>query len=141
MISPSKRWNSRKPAANQVVVSSRRPTPRASLSNHGAKPACHWASSRPASLPGNSFGPQPEWDVQVEQNFAFELTADQQTALKETFKDLEAANPADRLISGDVGFGKTEVALRAAHRVVGHGKQVAILVPTTLLAEIGRAHV
>jgi transcription-repair coupling factor (superfamily II helicase) len=85
--------------------------------------------------PGNSFGPQPEWDTQIEENFAFELTADQRTALKETFKDLEASNPADRLISGDVGFGKTEVALRAAHRVVGHGKQVAILVPTTLLAE------
>ena len=85
--------------------------------------------------PGNTFGPQPEWDEQVEKNFAFELTKDQITALKETMRDLEKPNPADRLISGDVGFGKTEVALRAAHRVVGHGKQVAILVPTTLLAE------
>ncbi|MFC4639742.1 DEAD/DEAH box helicase [Deinococcus hohokamensis] len=85
--------------------------------------------------PGNAFAPQPEWDPQIEQNFKFELTADQKTALKETMRDLEKPNPADRLISGDVGFGKTEVALRAAHRVVGHGKQVAILVPTTLLAE------
>ena len=85
--------------------------------------------------PGNTFAPQPEWDEQVEKNFAFELTKDQVTALKETMRDLEKPNPADRLISGDVGFGKTEVALRAAHRVVGHGKQVAILVPTTLLAE------
>ncbi|UBV43479.1 transcription-repair coupling factor [Deinococcus taeanensis] len=85
--------------------------------------------------PGNAFPPQPEWDGQIEQNFKFELTADQKTALKETMRDLEKANPADRLISGDVGFGKTEVALRAAHRVVGHGKQVAVLVPTTLLAE------
>ncbi|MEW6422145.1 MAG: transcription-repair coupling factor [Deinococcota bacterium] len=85
--------------------------------------------------PGNSFPPQPEWDVQIERNFKFELTADQKTALKETLRDLEAPHPADRLISGDVGFGKTEVALRAAHRVIGHGKQVAMLVPTTLLAE------
>ncbi|PNY80114.1 DEAD/DEAH box helicase [Deinococcus koreensis] len=85
--------------------------------------------------PGNAFEPQPEWDAQIAANFAFDLTQDQQTALKDTMRDLEKANPADRLISGDVGFGKTEVALRAAHRVVGHGKQVAILVPTTLLAE------
>ena len=85
--------------------------------------------------PGNAFAPQAEWDDMVAQNFKFDLTADQKTALKETLRDLEKANPADRLISGDVGFGKTEVALRAAHRVVGHGKQVAILVPTTLLAE------
>ena len=85
--------------------------------------------------PGNSFAPSPEWEQQIEDNFQFELTADQKTALKETLKDLEAPNPADRLISGDVGFGKTEVALRAAHRVVGAGMQVAVLVPTTLLAE------
>ncbi|WP_291424074.1 DEAD/DEAH box helicase [Deinococcus sp.] len=85
--------------------------------------------------PGTAFAPQPEWDTQIEANFSFELTKDQVTALKETMRDLEKPNPADRLISGDVGFGKTEVALRAAHRVVGHGKQVAILVPTTLLAE------
>ncbi|MCY1701915.1 DEAD/DEAH box helicase [Deinococcus sp. SL84] len=85
--------------------------------------------------PGTAFPPQPEWDEQIEQNFAYELTADQRTALKETLRDLEKANPADRLISGDVGFGKTEVALRAAHRVVGHGAQVAMLVPTTLLAD------
>uniref|UniRef100_UPI0025D9194A DEAD/DEAH box helicase n=1 Tax=uncultured Deinococcus sp. TaxID=158789 RepID=UPI0025D9194A len=85
--------------------------------------------------PGNAFPPQPEWDEQIAKNFSFDLTADQVVALKDTMRDLEKANPADRLISGDVGFGKTEVALRAAHRVVGHGRQVAILVPTTLLAE------
>ena len=85
--------------------------------------------------PGTAFGPLPEWDAQVEQNFPYELTPDQRTALRETLQDLERAHPADRLISGDVGFGKTEVALRAAHRVVGHGYQVAVLVPTTLLAD------
>lgn len=85
--------------------------------------------------PGHSFPAQPEWDQQIEHNFQFKLTPDQARALKETMQDLEKPNPADRLISGDVGFGKTEVALRAAHRIVGHGKQVALLVPTTLLAE------
>lgn len=85
--------------------------------------------------PGTAFGPLPEWDEQIEQNFEHELTADQETALRDTLRDLEKGHPADRLISGDVGFGKTEVALRAAHRVVGHGAQVAMLVPTTLLAD------
>ncbi len=85
--------------------------------------------------PGFAFAPLPEWDAQVERNFEHQLTADQITALRETFADLEAPHPMDRLIAGDVGFGKTEVALRAAHRVIGHGKQVAMLVPTTLLAE------
>ncbi len=85
--------------------------------------------------PGNSFAPNPEWDKQITANFPFDLTKDQATALKETLADLEKPHPADRLIAGDVGFGKTEVALRAAHRVVGAGKQVAMLVPTTLLAE------
>jgi len=85
--------------------------------------------------PGFSFAPVPDWDVMIERNFQFELTEDQITALRDTFRDLEATHPMDRLIAGDVGFGKTEVAIRAAHRVVGHGKQVAVLVPTTLLAE------
>ncbi len=87
------------------------------------------------ATPGRVFGPLPEWDALVEQNFPFELTPDQHKALEETLRDLEAPRPMERLISGDVGFGKTEVALRAAHRVVGHGAQVAVLVPTTLLAE------
>ncbi len=87
------------------------------------------------ATPGRAFGPLPDWDVLIEQNFPFELTSDQQKALEETLRDLEAPHPMERLISGDVGFGKTEVALRAAHRVVGHGAQVVVLVPTTLLAE------
>ena len=85
--------------------------------------------------PGTTYPPNPEWDEQIGKNFEFELTADQRTALRETFADLEKPHPMDRLVSGDVGFGKTEVALRAAHRVVGQGRQVAVLVPTTLLAE------
>ncbi|AEV16214.1 Transcription-repair coupling factor [Thermus sp. CCB_US3_UF1] len=87
------------------------------------------------ATPGRSFPPLPEWDPLVEAGFPHELTPDQRQALEEVLRDLEAPRPMDRLISGDVGFGKTEVALRAAHRVVGHGAQVAFLVPTTLLAE------
>lgn len=85
--------------------------------------------------PGYAYTPDPEWDALIEKNFQHELTTDQKTALRETFRDLEAPHPMDRLIAGDVGFGKTEIAIRAAHRVVGHGRQVAVLVPTTLLAE------
>ncbi|MER3478906.1 MAG: transcription-repair coupling factor [Meiothermus sp.] len=87
------------------------------------------------ATPGRAWAPLPEWDPLIEQNFPHTLTPDQERSLEDTFRDLEAARPMDRLISGDVGFGKTEVALRAAHRVVGHGAQVAMLVPTTLLAE------
>ncbi|MCS7067622.1 MAG: transcription-repair coupling factor [Meiothermus sp.] len=87
------------------------------------------------ATPGRAFGPLPDWDALVAQNFPYELTPDQHKALEETLRDLEAPRPMERLISGDVGFGKTEVALRAAFRVVGHGAQVAVLVPTTLLAE------
>ena len=88
-----------------------------------------------AATPGRAFAPNPELDPLVEQNFPHTLTPDQEKALEETLRDLERPHPMDRLISGDVGFGKTEVALRAAWRVVAHGAQVAMLVPTTLLAE------
>lgn len=87
------------------------------------------------TTPGTAFPPLPDWDSQIEQNFGYTLTPDQAKSLEEVMRDLEAPRPMERLISGDVGFGKTEVALRAAFRVVGHGKQVAVMVPTTLLAE------
>jgi len=87
------------------------------------------------ATPGRAFPALPEWDALIEQNFPYKLTPDQQKALEDTLRDLEAPRPMERLISGDVGFGKTEVALRAAFRVVGYGAQVAVLVPTTLLAE------
>ncbi len=76
-----------------------------------------------------------DWDDDFNANFPFEFTKDQGRAVKDVYKDLEKAQPMDRLVSGDVGFGKTEVAVRAAHRVVANGRQVAVLVPTTLLAE------
>ena len=81
------------------------------------------------SMPAN-----PEWDVLIEENCPFTLTPDQRGAVQATWRDMAKDVPMDRLISGDVGFGKTEVAIRAAHRAVGHGKQVAMLVPTTVLA-------
>ncbi len=84
---------------------------------------------------GTAFPPLPDWDPLIERNFGFELTPDQAKAVEDVFADLEREVPMDRLISGDVGFGKTEVAIRAAHRVVGHGYQVAMLVPTTVLAK------
>lgn len=84
---------------------------------------------RGLSMPAN-----PEWDVLIEENCPFELTPDQKGAVQATWRDMAKEVPMDRLISGDVGFGKTEVAIRAAHRAVGHGKQVAMLVPTTVLA-------
>ncbi|MEG0936255.1 MAG: DEAD/DEAH box helicase, partial [Clostridia bacterium] len=67
--------------------------------------------------------------------FPFEETPDQQAAIEATLRDLQSSQPMDRVVCGDVGFGKTEVALRAAFAAASGGKQVAVLVPTTLLAE------
>jgi transcription-repair coupling factor (superfamily II helicase) len=75
------------------------------------------------------------WQRQLEDSFDYQPTQDQLTAVAEIKKDLEGKRPMDRLLVGDVGFGKTEVALRAAFKVVQDGKQVAVLVPTTILAE------
>lgn len=75
------------------------------------------------------------WQKQLEGSFEFHETADQVTAIAEIKKDLEGERPMDRLLVGDVGFGKTEVAIRAAFKVAASGYQVAVLVPTTILAE------
>jgi transcription-repair coupling factor (superfamily II helicase) len=85
--------------------------------------------------PGVSLPPVPEWDRLIAENFPFEPTPDQEAAVAATLSDLAKPVPMDRLISGDVGFGKTEVAIRAAHRAVGNGKQAVMLVPTTVLAK------
>jgi transcription-repair coupling factor (superfamily II helicase) len=84
---------------------------------------------------GYSFAPDHPWQQEFEANFPFEETPDQLRAIAEVKADLEKANPMDRLICGDVGYGKTEVAMRAAFKVVTEGKQVAVLVPTTVLAQ------
>ncbi len=87
------------------------------------------------SLAGHSFGPDTPWQREFESAFLFEETPDQMRAITEAKADLEASKPMDRLICGDVGYGKTEVAIRGAFKAVMGGKQVAILVPTTILAQ------
>ncbi|MFH1084991.1 MAG: DEAD/DEAH box helicase, partial [Chloroflexota bacterium] len=84
---------------------------------------------------GHAFSPDTEWQRELEGSFAYEETGDQLRALAEIKADMERPKPMDRLICGDVGYGKTEVALRAAFKAVMDGKQVAVLVPTTVLAE------
>ncbi len=81
------------------------------------------------------FGPDTPWQMELEDAFPHEETGDQLTAIDEVKADLHRPRPMDRLICGDVGFGKTEIAVRAAFKAVMEGKQVAVLVPTTLLAE------
>ena len=84
---------------------------------------------------GHAFPPDNKWQREFESSFLFKETADQLTAIAASKADMESERPMDRLICGDVGFGKTEVAIRAAFKAVMGGKQVAILVPTTVLAE------
>lgn len=88
-----------------------------------------------ASATGHAFEPDSPWQREFEAAFPFEETPDQLTALVEVKRDMESPRPMDRLIFGDVGFGKTEVALRAAFKAVSEGRQVAVLCPTTLLAQ------
>jgi transcription-repair coupling factor (superfamily II helicase) len=85
--------------------------------------------------PGHACKPDTAWQREFESAFVYEETPDQLTAIAETKADQERAKPMDRLICGDVGFGKTEVAIRAAFKCVMDGRQVAILVPTTVLAQ------
>ena len=86
-------------------------------------------------LAGFQFPADDIWQKELEGTFAFTATPDQATAIVETKKDMQSNRPMDRLVCGDVGYGKTEVALRAAAKAVAAKKQVAILVPTTILAE------
>jgi transcription-repair coupling factor (superfamily II helicase) len=81
------------------------------------------------------YGPDTPWQLELEDAFPHEETGDQLTAIEEVKADMRRPRPMDRLICGDVGFGKTEIAVRAAFKAVMEGKQVAVLVPTTLLAE------
>ncbi|MEU0494613.1 transcription-repair coupling factor [Mycobacterium sp. NPDC006124] len=87
------------------------------------------------AAPGFAFGPDTPWQAEMEDAFGFTETVDQLTAITEVKSDMEKAVPMDRVICGDVGYGKTEIAVRAAFKAVQAGKQVAVLVPTTLLAD------
>ncbi|WP_238146779.1 transcription-repair coupling factor [Ornithinimicrobium murale] len=84
---------------------------------------------------GHAFGPDTPWQRELEDAFAFVETTDQLSSIEEVKADMEKPVPMDRLISGDVGYGKTEIAVRAAFKAIQDGKQVAVLVPTTLLVQ------
>ncbi|TKV27834.1 transcription-repair coupling factor [Arthrobacter sp. NamB2] len=91
-------------------------------------------SARMASR-GHAFGPDTPWQRELEEAFPYVETPDQLTTINEVKADMEREVPMDRLVSGDVGYGKTEIAVRAAFKAVQDGKQVAVLVPTTLLVQ------
>jgi transcription-repair coupling factor (superfamily II helicase) len=88
-----------------------------------------------AAVEGHVYPPDTTWQAELEASFPFEETPDQEEAIRDVKHDMQAPRPMDRLLVGDVGFGKTEVALRAAFKAVQDGRQVALLVPTTVLAQ------
>ena len=83
---------------------------------------------------GYAFAADTPWQREFEDGFEYVLTPDQETAIEDVKRDMEEPTPMDRLLCGDVGYGKTEVAMRAAFKSVMEGKQAAILTPTTVLA-------
>jgi transcription-repair coupling factor (superfamily II helicase) len=86
------------------------------------------------AVPGRAFSPDSHWQHEFEDAFEYDLTPDQRNAIADIKRDMESATPMDRLLCGDVGYGKTEVAMRAAFKAVMDGTQVAFLAPTTVLA-------
>lgn len=91
--------------------------------------------ARRASTTGFAFSPDTRWQKEMESAFLYEDTPDQRKAAEDVKRDMERPRPMDRLVCGDVGYGKTEVAVRAAFKAVQDGKQVAVLAPTTILVE------
>ncbi len=91
--------------------------------------------ARRETAAGHAFPPDSRWQKEMESAFLYEDTPDQRTATREVKVDMESGRPMDRLICGDVGYGKTEIAIRAAFKAVQDGKQVAVLAPTTILVE------
>ncbi len=91
--------------------------------------------ARRSSQPGRAFGPDTVWQREMEAAFPYQETPDQLQAVAEVKQDMESSKPMDRLLCGDVGYGKTEVAVRAAFKAVMDGCQVAVLAPTTVLVE------
>src|SRR5206468_9388845 len=87
------------------------------------------------ATPGFAFSVDSPWQIEMENAFPYTETPDQLQAIDDVKRDMERGRPMDRLIVGDVGYGKTEVALRAAFKAVMDGKQVAVVVPTTVLAQ------
>ena len=87
------------------------------------------------AAPGFAFSPDTPWQRELEDAFPYVETTDQLSTIEEVKRDMEASHPMDRIVCGDVGYGKTEIAIRAAFKAVQDGKQVAVLVPTTLLVQ------
>jgi len=87
------------------------------------------------SAPGYAFSPDTPWQRELEDAFSYIETPDQLSTIEDVKRDMERPYPMDRIICGDVGYGKTEIAIRAAFKAVQDGKQVAVLVPTTLLVQ------
>src|SRR6185436_4009584 len=117
----SNRWEKTRQAAERATIDLAAEL----LRSHAAREA----------QPGFSYPEDNTWQKEFEASFPFTETRDQHRAIVETKADMEKTRPMDRLICGDVGFGKTEVAIRAAFKAVQGGRQVAILVPTTVLAQ------
>jgi transcription-repair coupling factor (superfamily II helicase) len=90
--------------------------------------------ARRRTVEGWTYGPDTAWQLEFESQFPFDLTPDQTRAVEDIKRDMESPKPMDRLVCGDVGFGKTEVAMRAAFKAVQDGRQVMVLCPTTVLA-------
>ena len=88
-----------------------------------------------ASVPGHAFGPDTAWQHEMEALFPYQETPHQRQAIEDVKRDMESPKPMDRLVAGDVGYGKTEIALRAAFKAVMDGRQVAVVAPTTVLAQ------
>ena len=91
--------------------------------------------SKRVNTDGFSHKKNNDWQITLERSFPYKETGDQEKSIKEIYADMEKSAPMDRLLCGDVGFGKTELAIRASFKAIQSGKQVAILVPTTILAE------
>src|ERR1035438_1303095 len=121
-------WGSA-PPGNRIRITSKDPGP--SYASAAAE-LIRLYSARMAS-PGHAFGPDTPWQRELEDAFPYVETPDQLAAIDEGKRGMERPVPMDRLICGDVGYGKTEIAVRAAFKAVQDGRQVAVLVPTTLL--------
>ena len=87
-----------------------------------------------SKMKGFSFSPDDEFQDEFDKSFPYDFTPDQDKAMREIKNDMESSAPMDHLLCGDVGYGKTELAFRAAFKAINSGKQVALLCPTTLLA-------
>ena len=131
----SRRWAARNRSSTgwePAVWEARKTRVRKSVSDMAEQLLELYAERKTAA--GHAFPPDTNWHAEFEDAFEFEETADQQRAIEDVKRDMESTLPMDRLLCGDVGYGKTEVAMRAAFKAVADSKQVAVLAPTTVLA-------